>query len=43
MLRNSVRNKGDSRSLSWPSQELSVRHNMIDSGMISGSPPEPDD
>ena len=42
MLRNTVRSKGESRSLSWPRQALPVRHNMIDSGMISVNRAEPD-
>ena len=42
MLRNTVRSKGESRSLSWPVWALSVRHNMSDPGMISASCPSPE-
>ena len=43
MLRNTFRSKGESRSLSWPIRDMSVRHNMSNSIMISASCPEPGD
>ena len=39
MLRNSVRSKGESRSLPWPCWSPSVKHNMSDLGIKSGSGP----
>ena len=39
MLRNTFSSKLESRSLSWPSLVLSVRHNMSDSCVQSASGP----